>query len=510
MGFSLYDEEDEENQRRMAERFMGPQAVGGDYQLSAPDASLDPRMVDSFLRGRSAEADQSPAYPIPVREEPGAERGLFPALAGAALGAVDLAANKGRNIGQILGHVGNTAQQLVDDDRKRSDANFQSDRRAYLDQEDAGERKKQLELGGRNADLRQLELERQRAYDADVRTRFYAGQDSEETKAAKLAHEQAQTRVALAQAAGLTPGEDGLTSEQRERGKDRDADRTSREGIASATRDATAAQREAIAEGKRLEAARGAEKDRERSANTFRSKTEKTRPQLSRMDEIDKLISKPEYAQDLPGIGPLDSRWPEMLNSPDANALKLAVGDMSDMLVRQREGAVAPPAMYSVISKFVNAGPNATDQMFRDAYTAYQKILTEEIRQQGAGREDVAREVLGGQGDRVFGKQAPPPPAAAPPPPGASYQGGNGKRQAAGYDPMSSGAVNAPPPPMGQRFDGRQVPIDDLSGLQNQTLPVTGAPPPIPVQPPAAGGGGFDPEKRKRLEARGIIFSGGG
>lgn len=418
--YDFYLTDDDEETRKMRERFMmaAPQqapygaAVGGVENYGAPAPELDPRAVASFLNQRPADEPRG-MYPIPQRDEGSwLENNGFAAAAGIA----DLIANKGRGLGQIVQGAAQGEQYR----RKRSDEAFENDRAAYLKQGEAAARDKQLGIAGRNADMRQLELDASLAKERAIQARFLSGlPDPELEKRAKEAEINLRESQAYKNWSEDPNALDADRVADREMRKQlHDQDLADRQAGRAASAEATAAQREATAALRAQEATRQAEKDRQGRLNKFRDETEKTRPALGNLQRLEAIVDKPEYAKDLPGVGMLDSRVPRWAMSDDAIAVQSLRGDIGDLLGRQRSGAAIPPAEYARLSRFSSGGEAATEKEFKAVKDLYKKHLFAEIQQQSNGREDDAREVLGSLSDYALGprKVAPPPTAAVEPP----------------------------------------------------------------------------------------------
>lgn len=541
MGYNLFDptEDDDEDKltRAMRERFLQsdrgelsapdaslqPDMVGrflqsGSGQLSAPDASLQPEAVGRFLSQRAPEADQAPPYPIPQREQADASQYIIPILAGAADLLVGQRGPNGRRVtGQNIGNIAQSAVNARDAERQRGDKNFELDRKAYLEQGEGQNRKDAIKLAGRNADLRQLELDASNAHAKAVQERFMMGLDSPEAKQANLEHQQAQTRLLEAQRLQQMPGEDGLTSEQRERGKDRDADRTARGQIAADNLAQRKLQAEAIA-AQRAETARIAGETRNKAdATKFLDKTEEERSQAQALKGVEAVTQKYEGADDLPGAGKLDSVMPAWVMHPfdpeqrqDADTIKKQLNQAAVYFRHEVTGASGTPR-EDAIHKAIK-GLDGTEEEMLNALRFWKEDLQGKIKTRASLNPEASRAALEeqGLGQWTYGDEqpraAPPPPAAGGqlPPMGARNPtavdvgaAGRGRPSGGsnyGYEPMP-----APNPPMGARFDGRPDTSGDLSDMQNQNLGVTGQPPMVPLVP----------ELEEKWKQRGIIFRGG-
>lgn len=523
MGGYFLEEDDE--LRKLRERFQqGGQSqpeygasVGGGGSLSAPPAELDPRMLQGFLSQRPADTRQ-PAYPIPVRESPSflEENGL-PIAAGIA----DIIANRGRGLGQITQSVvaGKNARM------NRESEQFEADRGAYMKQqaaeEEAKARTQSFGLNSRNADLREREADLAAARERGLMERFTKGMpDPELTKREK----EAEIRLREAQAndneasayskwtgddKAITPYQqaqlDAMKDERKSRDLDRDEDRADRKAGREASAGATKAQQEATAILKKQEADRQAEKDKQGRMNKFRDETEKTRPALGNLQRLETLLEKPEYAKDIPGVGMADSRTPRWMLSDDAIAVQSLRGDIGDLLGRQRSGSAIPPAEYSRLSAFSTGGENATEKEFRTIKELYKKHLLAEAQQQANGREDDAREVLGGLGDYALGprkvptpvleqqpsaaplvpEQVPPPPRGAPMPlpRDASTPGPDT------LEPTQRLGATGPNYRGTQGFPGSAAPSNTYQG---------------PLRPPS--NAVLPPDVEERLRSRGVVF----
>lgn len=210
----LYLEDDDEL-RKMRDRFAqstpaGAAASGNPY--GAPPRELDPSTVQSFLAQRPDDS-RNYAYPIPQRESGPGVADWFP-LAAAGL---DLAFNRGRGMGSIAQSAAGMAQRRD----AMAQQQFEDDRSAYLKQGEAAARDRQVDISGRNADMRQMELDASLAKEKAIQARFLAGEGSPEAQAADLRYKQALAAKAEADAArdpnALDPYKQQLIEESKAR-----------------------------------------------------------------------------------------------------------------------------------------------------------------------------------------------------------------------------------------------------------------------------------------------------
>lgn len=519
MGFSLFDPEDEENQRAMASRFAAPmpEPAPSFYQapqlggqgLPQPDPTLDPRMVASFLSQRDPEADTAPPYPIPMREQQGTDWGQ--AIGGALMGAADIFANKGRNVPAIAAGITKDRENQ----RQYSDQLFENDRRAYQQQGELGERKKQLALQGRNADLRQLELDAALAKEKAINERFLGNQNAEaELRAAQaeLAYSQAYKNYLGEQPKVDSPEELAykkaqtakLEAETKALGQPKpdSAELTYRK-----SRDIIEDKRRAEDDARKAQQdQRQREQDQRQAGEGYSKQFEYELKAIGPLMKLEQILNETPKGADVPGAGQWDSLKGQipyigdtsLVSSPKDMAVKNAGDIMTNLVQRAESGAAAP--LPEALGYKIRAGlaPGASEEAFKQGIGAMKEYLRGALAGGSYGRDQAARGVLDlqypGAGEYVLGKLAQQPTAAAEPPlppdtnTGPVYQAGNGRRQAAGLDPMTSGVINAP----------------DVTSTPS-VLPTTGQRrgqiPPIPITPPPV----FQQEQ-ERLRQKGVVF----
>jgi hypothetical protein len=321
----------------------------------------------------------------------------------------DLGLNHGRGTGQILAAGGQFGQ-----------ARAEQRLRGTQDALNYEQKRADLERSNRYTDLQYANLaarmQRQQGGGGAITPYQQSQLDAKKTTADRLEQER-QDRLAAAKAA-----DEDRDAAREDRGQQFQLsleDRKAAREAAEAERADRAADRQQTQADRAQERA---DKEYQAESNTFRAKTEKTRPQVERMRQIDDILNKPQYADDIPGVGAgsyIPGWVPDALrggeeNANDARTMQMARADMTDFVARVRSGAVVPPPEYTKIASFVTAGEHATDEQFKTAYAAYHKMLSEEIRQQSSGREKAARDVLGPDtANYMLGPEYAPPPAAA-------------------------------------------------------------------------------------------------
>jgi hypothetical protein len=419
----LLGDDDDEEMRKMRERFqMAPPqqsyaSVGGGDSLSRPSQDLDPSVVQSFLAQRAPDEQQRP-YPIPQRDQGSwLENNGFAAVAGIG----DAIFNHGRNLPSIVNSTvaGEAAR------RKQSSEDFEADRGAYLKQGEAEARDKQIGLQGRNADMRQQELDLNTLRERGIMERFIKGMpDPELTKREK----EAEIRLRESQA-----NENDATANEKWTGADKeitpyqqaqlDEQKAYHKILSDArqtTADATAAQREATAFGKKQEFDRQTEKDNNKLTREFAKDTDTTRSMAQQMNELDPILEKYKEG-DIPGTGKADRYIPNALqdylgsSSEDATRIdQLKTGVQAEYRHAKTGAAASVPEDLRLM--IVNGTrPDSTEQEFRLGMEALKKALPLQIKAYGANREAQARAVLREQGLEkfVYGDSPMAPPPAA-------------------------------------------------------------------------------------------------
>ena len=397
-----------------------------------------------------------------VRDSYGQKDSMFEQGGPTAIAAgLDVLLNKGKDLGSIVGGYAQGRMRKDAEDRgsMRQMADFEI-RRAQETAHDK-ERGEVNEINRGNLSARNAELEEARA-----RRLARGNTDSDADNALKAA----QTNNLESQAYerwtkdpnALDPETQARLTQQRElHGEDLADRKAAREQTNEFKR--TVAENTAATKADQL--ARQQDKDYQAKSNKFRDETEKTRPQLQRMKQMDDIMNKPQYKDDIPGIGAgsyIPGWVPDALrggteNATDARTMQSASADMADLLGRQRSGAAIPPLEYAKMQDFITAGKHATDQQFKDAYGAYHKVLSSEFMNQVSGREQNARDIMRADGGGMVDymnmgeyEQPAPPPAAAPLPdgPGPRPFGPSDQRLGAGRgvgaSPNNFGYADAP------------------------------------------------------------------
>lgn len=445
-----FDDEDEERRFELEQmaRFSGGGGPAADpiheslamYDQSPPEPDaeraapiLEGRDPSQMQRGPSARELEDDAIRA-VRDSYGQKESMFEQGAPTAIAAVvDQLVNKGRGLGAIVGGYAQGRQRKDAEDRSSMRELAQLEIMRSRENATDKYREQQNALGGRNADLREGELAEMRAR----RLKEGVGLNDLQKSQANLAESQAY-RNWTGQEDQITPYQrESLDAQKAYRGEmnaDRDAARTAhaeefrQRGLDRQT------QQDAANQVRLDREARQADKDYQDRSNKFRDETEKTRPQLQRMKQMDDIMNKPQYKDDIPGIGAgsyIPGWVPDALrggseNASDARTMQSASADMADLLGRQRSGAAIPPAEYAKMQTFITAGEHATDQQFKDAYSAYHKVLSSEFMNQVSGREQNARDVMRADGGGMvnymnmgeYEPPAPPPQSTMAPPVG--------------------------------------------------------------------------------------------
>jgi len=430
--YEPYLTDDDEEMRKMRERFMMAQpqqapygaAVGGVESYGAPAPELDPRAVASFLSQRPAEEPRG-MYPIPQRDEGSwLENNGFAAAAAIA----DLIANKGRGLGQIV----QGAVQGEQYRRKRSDDAFENDRAAYLKQGEAAALDKQIGLAGRNADMRQQEIDLQTAHQRAVMERFLSGEGSPEAKAADVRYKQALAlkaeRDATLDPNVVTPYQQAQIDEMKWQHKtqadDLDLDREDRKAGREATAAATKAQQDATAAQRGETNSRLRESTDRTAMSDFANRTKDARMIAKRLQGAEEVLGL--YPKDIPGVGKAEGNLPTWAN-PENWSDKTRYAD-ADRMVQAREGA---SAAFRYLSTGAAASMNederlrivngmregATEQEFRLGIGTLSDLIKRDIRARAIASPELSRRVLDEDqlGNWVFGRSQPQSlPEAAP------------------------------------------------------------------------------------------------
>jgi len=427
-GLYLLGEGDDE-MRKYRERFgQSPNgfhqgtSVGGDM-LPPPSRDLDPAALQGFLSQRAPEQREMP-YPIPVREE---EPDYLSAGIHGLAGVADAILNKGRGLGQIAqSHAAGQAHR-----RQQSDANFEADREAYIKQGEAGARQQEIGLAGRNADMRQLELDAALAKERAIEARFRASQPDPELEArakeAQIRLDDANATRALADA---NRDPNAMTPYQSAMLEDRDADR--------ADRKADREDRKADREARQRDAARiAAEKTEAANTTKFLDKTEHERAQATALKGTEPIVNNPAYADDLPGVGPIDSIAPSWLMHPidsgkrqDHDNLRRMAGQAQQYFKHEITGAAGSDREQTLLMHLKALEGGATEEQFRNALAFWKQDIQGKLRARATATPGEARKALEGQG---LGEWALGPEDAA-------------QQQSVFENPRTTGPVSTPQP----------------------------------------------------------------
>lgn len=455
--------EDDEEMRKYRERFgQSPNSyhqgasIGGDM-LAPPSRDLDPAALQSFLAQRAPEQREMP-YPIPVRDD---EPDYLSAGLHGLAGVADAFLNKGRGLGQIAqSHAAGEAAR-----RQRSDDNFEADRKAYMDQGEAAARQQQIGLQGRNADMRQMEIDAQLAHQRAVQQRFIDSQPDPElerqAKEAEIRLSNARALQAEADAGrdpnAITPYQqaqlDAQKAEHKARGEDRDLDREFKKNSHATTTEANRLKAE------ELGAARQEKTD---VANTtkFLDKTEHERAQAVALKGTEPIVNNPAYKKDLPGVGPIDSLAPSWLMHPidsgarqDHDNLRRMAGQAQQYFKHEITGAAGSDREQTLLMHLKALEGGATEEQFSNALEFWKGDLQGKIRARATATPDVARRALEGQG---LGDWALGPEAAAAQPQGIME------------DARTSGPVTGTPRPSAAtvEFDGDTYTAEEIELLR--------------------------------------------
>lgn len=541
-GLGLIDEEEEEELRRRAMQIGALQPTAA---MAPPAASMPPSRPtmaallpqgDPELDGRWRDAENAAIDRSGLGGEQsyGVGEGIRD-FAPMAIGfGLDALLNKGRGLGTL---AAGGMQALSSENSRRDRASQTAAQQALAirrQREAGGDRNIQAQhaaLRGEGMDLerQKLELERQKM----------GAKDPESAARANYLESQAY--------ANWSKDPNALSPEQQAMNEDRDLARQQQRELADAARldrvDAradSAAYRTEMAAGRqeaaRARAAAGQEKTDAAAANKFLDKTQEERAQARSIQSVEPIVDNPKYAKDLPGVGVADSNLPAWLMHPidagarqDAETVKQQTGEAYAYFRHKLTGAAfgkLEDADYKAMK-----GLNGTEEEWRNAMRHWKASVQREIKGRAAVAPGPSREALEAQGlgQWTYGNEPPPPPAAddelppdtvtgpvggrplptrlgaggrpglddlsglqneqlpvtggrgvraTPDFPGGSYRAGNGRAQAAGQQPMTSGTVNAPPEmPMAVDrgdgsfdLDGETYTADEIAKLRRKGL----------------------------------------
>lgn len=435
----LYLDDDDEL-RKMRDRFMqsdpGGAAMSGNA-YGAPPRELNPAAVQSFLAQKPAD-DRGP-YPIPQRESGVGIADWFP-LAAAGL---DLAFNKGRGMGGIAQSAAGMAQRRD----ALSQQQFEDDRNAYMKQGEAGARDRQIDLAGRNADMRQMEIDAQLAKEKAIQARWLGERPDPElekqAKEALIRLSNARATQAEADAArdpnAITPYQQAQLDAQKSARQLTDEDRD------AARADRTTALKMQMDERSEARTFREGQTKRQNDVDA-QARTQKLGGEFAKQYEYElkalpalmtaqRLVDEVPQGGDIPGAGKWDSVKGSIpligaqLSSDKDLSMRSASEWMANIVQRAESGAAAP--VPEALGYRIRQGsqPGATEREFKLGLAAATEYLRGTLRAGSYGREDAARGVTDlqsrGGGDFVFGPVAQPPtnptpipeqPSAAPEP----------------------------------------------------------------------------------------------
>lgn len=109
---------------------------------------------------------------------------------------------------------------------------------------------------------------------------------------------------------------------------------------------------------------------------------------------IDRLMAKVPEGGDIPGIGMVDGRTPDMMASPEAIELRKHQAWLGESVLRAQTGAAAPLSEKQANDVLVGTQPGATEKEFRIARQIALDFARDNIRSFTAGKERAARDVL--------------------------------------------------------------------------------------------------------------------
>jgi hypothetical protein len=465
----------EEDQRRwelehMA-RFAGEPAFEPDMEFSVDEAEGNQNPIHSALARTDdqPEPDAERAYqnlqgpdrgsPRPqdlemdamraVRDSYANDKGNFfedntvPIVAG----GLDLLFNKGRGLGAIVAGGGMAA--ATRDANRKSNMRQLAQMQLSMNDADVKREHEQRMFGLQEGNLaaRQAELD-------EMRARRMGKTDTDLQKA--------QTNLTEAQAYQLwNKDPSALSPEQQAMNEDRDAARTDRErqfqlqlqDRQDARADSAATRAEVAAARKQQQEimnADRAEKADTSATNKFLDKTGETRSQAAGLKRAEPIIEDPKYSKDLPGVGMVDSRFPAWVMHPfdkqareDQYSIEKLAGEAGQYFKHAITGAASSIPEQRLLLGLKGLEPGATEEEFRTSIQIWKEGLQGDLRARASASPENARKALDAQGlgDWALGPEA----AAAPPASGDTFRAGNGRRQAAGAEPMSGGTVNSDP-----------------------------------------------------------------
>lgn len=502
-GLGLIDEEEEEELRRrrasigaLDPRQMPPMAAAAP-SMARSEGPMRPTMAsllpqpDAELDARWRDAETS-ALDRAQPESFGVAEGLRDFAPMAIGGTLDILLNKGRGLGEL---TAGGMQAIASENMRRDKAREQAGNYALRvkgQREAGGDRLIQAQhaaLRGEGMDLerQQLELQRQK---------FAADQGDPEqqrrAKEAEIALRQSQTNENEASAySKWTTDPNAIDAETQARLKQQREMHGEDLAERRAGRAETAAYRGEMAEGRKDAAATRAavEKDKRdtRDATAFLDKTKPDRAMAAGIQAVEPIIDNPKYATDLPGRGMFDQNVPSWVAHPfdsqaraDSDTIKSQAGEAYVYFRNKISGAAFGKAEDEDYRAIKGLSKGGTEQEFRNAMARWKTALQNDLKARVSVSPEANRQALDAQGLGAWTYGNEPPPAAAEPPPasgynpdtngladpndpntlevtgrpgvrntpdfagGASrYRAGNGRAQAAGDQPMSSGTMNA-------------------------------------------------------------------
>ncbi|RPH73973.1 hypothetical protein EHM76_04495 [bacterium] len=451
-----FDDDEELNEYRR--RFGAGGASAPSYDLGSPQLQTsmgqeyDPQAVAGYLAQKPQQQTYSDPGPsvVPMRVDDRSwleKNGYDLAMAG-----LDIATNGGRGLGRIA--QAGMQRQAVEGQQLRGD--FENDRQAWQRQQgqEYGRAMDERRFAGDDADraLRSSDQALRQRQSDELHQRYMQSNDPNSPQSqAELRRMNALAAEAEARAGrdpnALTPYQQaqlelereqmGASAQQRQLDReDRVAARGERSEDRELARQGQADQRAFMNEQRTAAAHQG-------QLNKFRDETERSRPQLTRAMEVEDIVTR--NPGDVPGVGRWDSikgKIPlvgEMLSSRDDIAMRGNLTDMADLILRERSGAAAPPIEVIKLAENIAAGGGATEKEFGVLQGEFNRLLRGGLQQQSVGREDAAREVLGGRADWALGPRAPQSAAPAQSAGPAPIRLGQGQRGA-----PSGGRVNFP------------------------------------------------------------------
>lgn len=315
----------------------------------------------------------------------------------------DLGLNHGRGTGQILAAGGQFGQA-------RAEQRLKGTQEAL------------------NYEQKRAELERQNNYNDYLYANLAKRTGATGTT---TAYQQSQLDARKATESRLEQERQDRIANSKAADEDRDAARTDREQqfqlsledrkLARESAEAERAGR--AADRQQAQADRAAErKDAvdERAANKFRADTEYTRPQIDRAQNVNRLSEEGQANGDIPGVGKWDSikgKIPligSLLLSDKDIEMQGNLSGMAETVLRDDTGAAATDPEVIRTAKRIGAGESISEKEFIVLQKGYNDVLKASLQQAAAGKEDIARGILGDQRANWAGIRAPSASPQAP------------------------------------------------------------------------------------------------